>query len=148
MVDFRVVISDSKSAQAYQAVVTGAAINKLIGKNIGDAVSGDVVGLAGYTLKITGGTDKDGFAMRGDLPGPARRKILIAGGVGYKPKAEGVKKRKSMRGREISSDVAQINTVVVEYGQKPLSEIFPTKEEKGEEGKPSEGKQEKERATK
>ena len=148
MVDFRVVVSDSKSAQAYQAVVTGAAINKLIGKNIGDAVSGDVVGLAGYTLKITGGTDKDGFAMRGDLPGPARRKILIAGGVGYKPKAEGVKKRKSMRGREISSDVAQINTVVVEYGQKPLSEIFPKKEEKGEEGKPSEGKKEKARAKK
>ncbi len=148
MVDFRVVISDSKSAQAYQAVVSGAAVNKLIGKNIGDAVSGDVVGLAGYTLKITGGTDKDGFAMRGDLPGPARRKILIAGGVGYKPKAEGVKKRKSMRGREISSDVAQINTVVVEYGQKPLSEIFPKKEEKGEEGKPFEGKKEKARAKK
>lgn len=148
MADFRIVVSDSKSAQAYQAVVTGAAINKLIGKNIGDTVSGDVVGLAGYTLKITGGTDKDGFAMRGDLPGPARRKILIAGGVGYRPKAEGVKKRKSMRGREISSDVAQINTVIVEYGQKPLSEIFPKKEEKSEEGKPAEGKKEKTRAKK
>lgn len=148
MADFRVVVSDSKSAQAYQAVVTGAAINKLIGKNIGDTVSGDVVGLAGYTLKITGGTDKDGFAMRGDLPGPARRKILVAGGVGYRPKAEGVKKRKSMRGREISSDVAQINTVIVEYGQKPLGEIFPKKEEKGEEGKPAEGKKEKTRAKK
>lgn len=148
MADFRIVVSDSKSAQAYQAVVTGTAINKLIGKNIGDTVSGDVAGLAGYTLKITGGTDKDGFAMRGDLPGPARRKILIAGGVGYRPKAEGVKKRKSMRGREISSDVAQINTVIVEYGQKPLSEIFPKKEEKGEEGKPAEGKKEKTRAKK
>lgn len=148
MVDFRVVVSDSKSTQAYQAVVTGTAVNKLIGKNIGDTVSGDVVGLAGYTLEITGGTDKDGFAMRGDLPGPARRKILIAGGVGYKPRAEGVKKRKSMRGREISSDIAQINTVIVEYGQKPLGEIFPKKEEKAEEGKPSEGKKEKARAKK
>ena len=108
MVDFRVVVSDSKSTQAYQVAVTGAAANKLIGMNIGDVVSGDVAGLAGYTLKITGGTDKDGFAMRGDLPGPARRKILVAGGIGYKPKADGVKKRKAMRGREISSDIAQI----------------------------------------
>ncbi len=141
MADFRIVVSDSKSTQAYQVVVSGAAANKLIGKNIGDTVSGDVAGLAGYTLKITGGTDKDGFPMRGDLPGPGRRKILVAGGVGYKPKADGVKKRKSMRGKEISSDTAQVNTVIVEYGQKPLSEVFPKKEEKGEEaGKPEEGK--------
>ncbi len=137
MADFRVVVSDSKGAQAYQVVVSGAAANKLIGKSIGDTVSGDIAGLAGYTLKLTGGTDKDGFAMRNDLPGPGRRKILIAGGVGYKPKADGVKKRKSMRGREISSDIAQINAVIVEYGQKPLNEIFvkKEKEEKGEETK-------------
>lgn len=135
MADFRVVVSDTKSAQAYQVAITGAAANKLIGKNIGDTVSGDVVGLAGYTLKLTGGTDKDGFAMRADIPGPSRRKILVAGGVGYKPRAEGVKKRKSMRGREISSDIAQINAVIVEYGKKPLSEIFVKKEKEGEEAK-------------
>lgn len=148
MADFRVVVSDSKSAQAYQVVVSGAAANKLIGKSIGDTVSGDIAGLAGYTLKLTGGTDKDGFAMRNDIPGPARRKILIAGGVGYKPKAEGVKKRKSMRGREISSDIAQINAVIVEYGQKPLNEIFVKKEEKGEEAKPAETKKERPKAKK
>lgn len=135
MADFRVVVSDSKSAQAYQVAITGAAANKLIGKNIGDTVSGDMVGLAGYTLKLTGGTDKDGFAMRADIPGPSRRKILVAGGVGYKPRAEGVKKRKAMRGREISSDIAQINAVIVEYGKKPLSEIFVKKEKEGEEAK-------------
>lgn len=128
MADFRVVISDSKTAQAYQVAVTAQAANKFIGKNIGETVSGDAVGLAGYTLRLTGGTDRDGFAMRGDLPGPARRKILVGAGVGYKPRAEGVKKRKSMRGREISSDIAQINAVIVEYGQKPLNEIFVKKE--------------------
>ncbi len=128
MVDFRVVVSDSKTAEAHQIAVSGAAANKLIGKNIGDTVNGDVVGLAGYTLRLTGGTDKDGFPMRGDLPGPARKKILVAGGVGYHPKAEGVRRRKSMRGREISSEIAQINAVITEYGQKPMSEIFPKKE--------------------
>jgi len=133
MADFRVTVSDSKSKLAYQVAVTGPAANKMIGKKIGEVVSGDIAGMAGYTLKVTGGTDKDGFAMRGDLPGPARRKILVAGGVGYIPKADGVKKRKSMRGHEISSDISQINTVIVDYGQKPLSEIFVKKE--GEEAK-------------
>jgi small subunit ribosomal protein S6e len=144
MADFRVVVSDSKSKLAYQVAVTGPAANKLIGKNIGDVVSGDITGMAGYTLKVTGGTDKDGFAMRGDLPGPARRKILVAGGVGYVPGADGVKKRKAMRGREISSDISQINAVIVEYGQKPMSEIFVKKE--GEEGKKEEIKKERPKA--
>ncbi len=135
MADFRVVVSDTKAAQAYQVTASGAAANKFIGKSIGDTVSGDAVGLAGYTLKLTGGTDRDGFPMRGDLPGPGRRKILVAGGAGYHPRADGVRKRKAMRGREISSDIAQINAVVVEYGQKPLGEIFPKKEEKKEEAK-------------
>lgn len=144
MADFRVTVSDSKSKLAYQVAVTGPAANKLIGKNIGDTVNGDIAGMAGYTLKVTGGTDKDGFAMRSDLPGPGRRKILVAGGVGYVPKAEGVKKRKTMRGHEISSDISQINTVIIEYGQKPLTEIFVKKE--GEEAKKEEGKKERPKA--
>jgi small subunit ribosomal protein S6e len=139
MADFRIVVSDSKSKIAHQVAITGPAANKLIGKNIGDVVSGDITGMAGYTLKLTGGTDKDGFAMRGDLPGPGRRKILVAGGVGYIPTAQGAKQRKTMRGREISSEVSQINAVIVEYGQKPMGEIFVKKE--GEEGKKEEKKE-------
>lgn len=138
MADFRVTVSDSKGKVAYQVAVTGQAANKLIGKNIGDVIGGDITGMAGYTLKLTGGTDKDGFAMRGDLPGPSRRKILVAGGTGYVPLADGEKRRKSMRGREISSDISQINTVIVEYGEKPMAEIFVKKE--GEEGKTEEAK--------
>ena len=146
MADFRVVVSDSKSKLAYQVAVTGPAANKLIGKNIGDVVSGDITGMAGYTLKVTGGTDKDGFAMRNDLPGPARRKVLVAGGVGYAPPADGVKKRKAMRGREISSDIAQINTVIEEYGPKPMSELFVKKE--GAEVNKEEAKKERPKAKK
>ncbi len=146
MADFRLTVSDSKTAQAYQVTVTGAAANKIIGKNIGETISGDIAGLSGYTLKLTGGTDKDGFPMRPDLPGPTRRKILVAGGVGFHPKHDGERRRKSMRGKEISSDVTQINTVVVEYGQKPLEEIFPKKEVK--EGEATEEKKPKEKKRK
>lgn len=146
MADFRIVVSDSKTAQAYQVTVTGAAANKIIGKNIGETISGDIAGLSGYTLKLTGGTDKDGFPMRPDLPGPTRKKILVAGGVGFHPMHDGERRRKAMRGREISSDVTQINTVIVEYGEKTLAEIFPKKELK--EGEVAEEKKPKERKRK
>lgn len=129
MADFRVVVSDSKTGKAYQIVSSGGEANKFIGKKIGDTVGGDAVGLAGYTLKLTGGSDKDGFAMRRDLPGSARRKILVSGGVGYEPRAGGVRKRKSMRGNEVSSDISQINAVVVDYGSKSLEMIFARDEE-------------------
>lgn len=124
MVDFRVVISDSKTTKAYQLEVSGAQASRFLGKSIGDVIGGDTLGLGGYTFKITGGTDRDGFPMRGDLPGPKRRKVLVAGGVGYSPKARGVRRRKSIRGKEISAEVGQINLVIAEYGAKPISEIL------------------------
>jgi len=37
-----------------------------------------VVGLPGYELRITGGTDRDGFPMQPDLPGPGHQRILLS----------------------------------------------------------------------
>jgi small subunit ribosomal protein S6e len=70
--------------------------------------------------------------MRADLPGPRRRKILIAGGTGYHPVADGKKKRKSVHGRDISADIGQINVKIVETGSKPVEELLVAapKEEK------------------
>jgi len=62
--------------------------------------------------------------MRRDLPGTKRRKILLSKGVGYHPAAEGKKKRKSIHGRDISSDVGQINVKVVEAGAKSVEELL------------------------
>uniref|UniRef100_A0A7C3MAI2 Small ribosomal subunit protein eS6 n=1 Tax=Archaeoglobus fulgidus TaxID=2234 RepID=A0A7C3MAI2_ARCFL len=127
--EFRVVISDPKTGRAYQKVVEGANANRLIGKQIGDVISGTVVELPpDYELKITGGTDRDGFPMRPDLPGTARRRLLLSGGIGFKPKEKGLRKRKGVRGRVISKDIIQINTVVVKHGKIPLEEIFKQKE--------------------
>jgi len=128
MADFKVVVSDPKT-KSYQFDVKGPDANKFIGKAIGETIDGGVVGLAGYTLKITGGTDKSGFVMRGDLPGSTRQKILVAVGTGYKAKSNGVRRRKFMRGREVSPDVTQINTVVAEYGNKSIDSILSGGEE-------------------
>lgn len=127
--EFRVVISDPQTGKAYQTVIEGANANRLIGKQIGDTISGTIVELPpDYELKITGGTDKDGFPMRPDLPGSGRRRILMSGGVGYKPKEKGIRKRKGVRGKVISKDILQVNTVIVKYGKIPLEEIFKQKE--------------------
>lgn len=129
MVEFKVVISDPKDGRAYQKVVSGANANKLIGKQIGDVVNGTLVDLPpDYELQITGGSDKDGFPMRPDIPGTGRRRILLSGGVGYNPKEKGVRRRKTVRGRVISTDIVQINMKVVKHGKIPLEEFFKAKE--------------------
>jgi small subunit ribosomal protein S6e len=130
--DFRVVISDSNSGKAYQTELKDPGAGKFLGRRIGDKVDGDILGLPGYSVQITGGSDREGFPMRADLPGTRRRKILVAGGTGYHPDAEGKRKRKSIHGKEISADIGQINVKVVEAGSKPLEELLgkAPKEEK------------------
>ena len=79
---FKVVVSNK--ADSYQVEVDDAkALNGLV---IGDEFDGGIVGLDGYTLKITGGSDKNGFTMKKDVPGTRRIKSLLTGGTGYHPK--------------------------------------------------------------
>lgn len=97
----------------------------MIGKQIGDVVSGTILDLPpDYELQITGGSDKDGFPMRPDMSGSGRRKILVSGGIGFRPKERGLRKRKIMRGRVISKDILQINMKIVKHGKVPLEEIL------------------------
>ncbi len=125
MADFKLVVSDPKSGKAYNVDVVGPKINKFIGKPIGSEIDGESAGLNGYTLVITGGSDKDGVPMRRDLPGQPRRRVLVANGTGYHAKSEGMRKRKLLRGNEISSDLVQVNMKVTAYGPQTLDEIIP-----------------------
>jgi small subunit ribosomal protein S6e len=128
MADFKVVVSDPKT-KTYQFDVKGAEANKFIGKSIGQTIDGTVVGLPGYALKITGGSDKSGMVMRPDMPGPKRQKVLVASGIGYSPVSKGVRRRKMMRGREVAPDISQINTIVTEYGGRTIAAILAGPEE-------------------
>jgi small subunit ribosomal protein S6e len=128
MADFKLVVSDPKTGKAYNIDIAGPKTVKFVGKAIGTEIDGEAAGLAGYTLVITGGSDKDGVPMRRDLPGQVRRKILVAGGIGYHPKMDGMRKRKTLRGNEVSSDLVQVNAAVKAYGDKPIEEIVPKTE--------------------
>ena len=83
MVDFKTIINDAKTGKSYNVAVSGHHANSLIGKNIGEIVDGIFVGLPGYKLKITGGSDNTGVPMRSDMPGNKRRMLLMADGQSF-----------------------------------------------------------------
>jgi small subunit ribosomal protein S6e len=134
---FKIVISDPKSRKAYQKEVEEGA-SGLIGKKVGDKVSGGFLGLEGYEIEITGGSDKEGFPIRPDVDGPGRKKIVLAFPPGFHAVRQGERKRKSVRGNTISKDISQINMKVVKAGSKPLDVLLGAKEKKE---KPAEGKE-------
>jgi small subunit ribosomal protein S6e len=144
MPNFKVVVSDPKSRKAYQKEADQGQ-SGLIGKKIGEKVSGNNLGLSGYELEITGGSDKEGFPMRRDVEGAVRKRILLAYPPGFHAKIQGQRKRKSVRGNTISPDISQINAKVVKAGPKTLDELIGTKPkeaEKAKEAKPEEKKEE------
>jgi small subunit ribosomal protein S6e len=130
MVEFKAVINDVKTGKSYQVPVAGHHANSLIGKKIGDVVDGIFVGLPGYKLSITGGSDKDGFPLRRDLPGVKRRRILITKGIGFQSNEQGLRVRKSIRGNTISPEVSQLNMRITQFGSKPLEELIKVEEKK------------------
>ncbi|MFB2623748.1 30S ribosomal protein S6e [Methanothermobacter sp. KEPCO-1] len=124
---FKVVISDKE--KSVQMEVEPSESKALIGLTIGDEFDGSVIGLKGYKLKITGGSDKNGFPMKKTVPGARRVRSLVSGGVGYKPARKGERRRKTFRGNTVSEDIVQINTVVIQKGEKPLEELLGADEE-------------------
>ncbi len=137
MVEFKIVVNDTKTGKSHNILVSGHHANSLIGKKINDEVDGIFVSLPGYKLQITGGTDKNGFPMRKDLPGTIRRRLLLSESLGFKPKDSGVRKKKSVRGNTINQEVVQINMKVVKHSSRPIEDIIKV-EEKKEEGKKEE----------
>jgi len=106
--------------------------SQLTGKKIGEDFDGGIIGLEGCTLKITGGSDRDGFPMRESIEGTGRRRILLENGAGITEDEEGVRRRKSVRGNTVSDEIQQLNTQVVEEGSKSVEELLSEDEEEEE----------------
>ena len=121
---FKLAISDPETGKAVQYELDDARTNALVGKQVGDIIEGDLIGLPGYKLKITGGSDSSGFPIRPDVHGSGKKRILIKGPPGFKPKREGIARRKTVRGRELSLSIAQVNMRVEEKGSTPLEELI------------------------
>jgi len=105
----------------------------IIGKKIGDSIQGDFLGLHGYELQISGGSDKDGFPMRKDIEGIMRKRIITGKGVGLRTNIEGLRRRRMLRGNTIGADISQVNCKVVKVGERALEDLLGKKETKMEE---------------
>ncbi|MCD6514196.1 MAG: 30S ribosomal protein S6e [Candidatus Asgardarchaeum sp.] len=118
MPEFKVVISDPKTGKSRQIEVKDEKARALIDKKIGDIIDGELIGVSGVKLQITGGSDIAGFPMRADIEGPIKKYILLSGGVGFRPRRKGERRRKLVRGNTISEDIVQINMKII-YPEKP-----------------------------
>ncbi len=108
MANFKITISDTKGKSITKELKDNNA-NPLLGLLIGQETDASLIGLEGK-IKITGGSDKSGIPMRGDLLGTARKPILISKGVGFQDTKKGLRKRKLLRGNTISEEIYQINS--------------------------------------
>ncbi|MDD3977848.1 MAG: 30S ribosomal protein S6e [Methanomicrobium sp.] len=124
MADLKVVLSDPKTGKAYNITATGAMAGSLIGKKVGQQMSADALGFAGYTIELTGATDRTGIPARKDLPGAGKRRLLLSESTGFHETYEGERRRKTIRCAEITPDFVQVNAKVIEYGEKTLEQYF------------------------
>ena len=114
-------VVSTKSGSAYSAT---SETDLFTGKRIGETVQLDAIGLTGFEAVVTGGSDKQGFPMNRSVPGIARKKILTAQAVGFKPTRNGERKRVSVRGNTISNEIAQVNLKITKDGSVKVEDVL------------------------
>ncbi|MFT4945951.1 MAG: small subunit ribosomal protein S6e [Natronomonas sp.] len=128
MAEFTVAVSDPETGHTYQVDVTDQDANRFIGRELGEEVDGNAVGLDGFTLELTGGSDDAGRPMRDDVKGTTLKAVLLTGGTGFNPEKDGERKRVTVRGREVSDATRQINAKIVERGSGDVEELLADEE--------------------
>ncbi len=113
MANFKLVISDPKKAKSEVLEVKDSNAQLFMGRKIGEVVDASATGYAGK-VRITGGSDRAGFPMRGDVLGGGKRYVLLTKGIGFQKAAEGEKRRKLVRGNTVTDEIYQINAKRVE----------------------------------
>ncbi|KAJ3104611.1 40S ribosomal protein S6 [Phlyctochytrium bullatum] len=92
-------------------------------KRMAQEVKADALGdeFKGYVLKITGGNDKQGFPMKQGVLRPGRARLLLSKGHScYRPRRTGERKRKTVRGCIVASDISALSLVVVKQGEQDI----------------------------
>ena len=80
----------------------------------------------GYIFRLKGGSDKDGFPMLQGVLANARVSLLLRrGAVNFQAwrGRNGERRRKSVRGCIVASDIACLNVVIVKVGEKAIEGV-------------------------
>ena len=100
-------------------------------RKMGEEIEGHFLGedYNGYVFKIKGGNDKQGFPMKNGVFANHRVRVLLKpGNKCFRPRRDGERKRKSVRGCVCGPDLAVIALTILKKGAKELVGI--TDEEK------------------
>ncbi len=124
MAEFTVAVADPGDGVTRQIEVSEQDANRFIGKSLGAEVDGGAVGLSGYTLELTGGSDDAGRPMRADVSGAGLHSVLLTGGTGYNPSRDGERRRVTVRGAEVSDATRQINAKITGRGEESVEELL------------------------
>ncbi|KAG8894594.1 40S ribosomal protein S6 [Tulasnella sp. 408] len=88
-------------------------------KRMSQEVPGDTIGdeFKGYIFRITGGNDKQGFPMKQGVLVPHRVRLLLSKGHScYRPRRDGERRRKSVRGCIVGPDLSVLALKIVKKG--------------------------------
>jgi small subunit ribosomal protein S6e len=142
MAKFKIILSDPETGESQTVETEGPRAVPLLGRRLGEEIDGTTVGMGGHKLKITGGSDKDGFPMRPDIHGGVKTRAILTNGVGFHSTRKGMRRRKTLRGSVITEEIVQINMKIL---QKPSTSKKPKPEKP--EVKPKESPEQKPEAT-
>jgi len=95
-------------------------------KRISQDVEADALGdqFKGYVVKIMGGNDKQGFPMKQGVLTNTRVRLLVGAGAScYRPRRNGERKRKSVRGCIVGSDISALHLVIVKKGAEEIPDL-------------------------
>lgn len=124
MATFAAVVSDPESGLSYQVEVDGQDANRFLGREIGETVDGEAVGLPGYSVEITGGSDAAGRPMHEAVGGATLSEVLLAEGPGFQPTKDGERRRVTVRGREVGDETVQLNLRIAERGDQHVEVLL------------------------
>jgi small subunit ribosomal protein S6e len=109
MAKFKLIISDPATGKSTASEVEGARAQALIGRSLGEIIDGSALGISQSRIMISGGCDKNGIPMRGDVHGGVKKYIVLSSGPGFRPTRHGERRRKLVRGRIVTDETFQIN---------------------------------------
>jgi len=119
------IVVGTKEGKTYNIEAKDEQARLFLGRKVGDTVNATPLGLKGYEVKITGGSDKSGFPIRRDVQTSGRGSALLSSKtIGYRQKGAGIRKRKTVVGSTISENIAQVNALVVKAGKDPIEKLL------------------------
>ncbi|CEG11344.1 putative 30S ribosomal protein S6e [groundwater metagenome] len=114
-IGFKLVMNDGENKKTYQVALDEKKSENFLNFGIGDKVDCSVIGIPGYEVQITGGSDIAGFPMK---KGIHQERAAVMVGEGRD------RKRRTYAGERTHKNTSQINAKIIKKGDVPIEEIL------------------------